>query len=103
MSKKSKHSEKDQASTPIQTPAQAAAHCAIRADGIIHVARPYTNPAEPFSKIKTADVPDYLGMVDHDLTFASKKDYEHALAFEERRLNILVRKLAEATPRVAPL
>ena len=75
---------------------QVAPFCSVRPDGIIQVAQPYANPTEPFTKVKTADVPDYLGMVDHDLTFESKKDYEKALKVEERRLNLLVRQLAEA-------
>jgi polyphosphate kinase 2 (PPK2 family) len=68
----------------------------VRADGIIHVSKEYANPMEPFVAVKTRDIPDYLGMVDHDLTFETKKDYEKALAFEERRFNLLVRRLAEA-------
>jgi polyphosphate kinase 2 (PPK2 family) len=75
---------------------QVAPFCSVRSDGIIHVARPYANPSEPFAKVKGEDVPDYLAMVDHDLTFESKTDYEKALKAEERRLNLLVRQLAEA-------
>jgi polyphosphate kinase 2 (PPK2 family) len=79
-----------------QPAAPVAPKCKVRADGIIHVAKPYPNPMEPFVGVKTKDIPDYLAMVDHDLTFENKKDYEKALKVEERRLNLSVRKLAEA-------
>jgi polyphosphate kinase 2 (PPK2 family) len=68
----------------------------VRPDGIIHVSKHYVNPSEPFVKVKRKHIPDYLDMVDHKLTFESKKDYERALAIEEERLNLLVRKLKDA-------
>jgi polyphosphate kinase 2 (PPK2 family) len=76
--------------------APTAPECTVRPDGIIHVTKHYSNPSEPFVKVKRKHIPDFLGMVDHQLTFESKKDYERALKVEERRLNLLVRQLAEA-------
>jgi polyphosphate kinase 2 (PPK2 family) len=89
MSKKSKD-------TKAKLAAKLAPTCTVRPDGIIHVFKHYANPTEPFVKVSRKDIPDFLGMVDHDLTFENKKDYERALAHEEERFNLLVRKLAEA-------
>ncbi|MBS2005514.1 MAG: hypothetical protein JST01_00645 [Cyanobacteria bacterium SZAS TMP-1] len=75
---------------------QTAPQTTVRPDGIIQLAKHYDNPLEPFVPVKTKDIPDILGMVDHSLRFATKKDYEKALAKEEERLNINVRKLAAA-------
>jgi len=75
---------------------QVAPECTVRPDGIIQLARHFDNPLEPFVAVATKDIPDVLAQVDHSLTFESKKDYEKALAKEEERLNINVRKLAEA-------
>jgi polyphosphate kinase 2 (PPK2 family) len=75
--------------------APSAPDCTVRPDGIIYVTKHYSNPSDPFVAVKRQDIPDYLGMVDHALTFESKKDYEHALTYEEERFNLLVRRLAE--------
>jgi len=89
MPKNAKHSK-------TKSEAPTAPTCTVRPDGIIQVAQHYDNPTQPFVAARSKDIPDYLGMVDHDLTFESKKAYEKALAAEEERFNLLVRKLAEA-------
>ena len=62
--------------------------------GIIKVSRPMDNPTAPYAA--PGEIPDYLSMIDHKAEIADKKAYERALETEERRLNILVRKLAAA-------
>lgn len=62
--------------------------------GIIKVERPLINPCSPYEV--PDEIPDYLAMIDHSASIVSKKEYEKQLQVEERRLNIMVRKLAAA-------
>jgi AMP-polyphosphate phosphotransferase len=60
--------------------------------GIVRVAHPCDNPTSPYEK--PSDIPNYLGLLDHGRSL-SKKEYEKAIAFEEERLNTLVRQLED--------
>lgn len=63
-------------------------------NGAIRVARSFSSPTEPWSRVK--HIPDYLGEVDHSLAIESKKKYKKQLAAQELELNKLVRQLKEA-------
>ena len=60
--------------------------------GVIHVARCFPSPVDPWHK--GANVPDYLSLVDHSLALGKKK-YEALISSEQEQLNTLVRQLAE--------
>lgn len=60
--------------------------------GVIQVARCFPSLDTPWST--GAKIPNYLSLVDHNLTL-SKKEYETRIDFEEARLSGLIRQLQE--------
>ena len=62
-------------------------------NGVIRVSRCDGAPTELCGE--SDSFPEYLRLVDHKLSIDKRKQYEHMLETEEKRFNVLVRKLKE--------
>lgn len=68
-------------------------HYKVLESGVIQVDRCFDNITKAWEH---ADIPDYLGAVNHNLAIASKKEYNKMVAKEEEEMNLLIRRLADA-------
>lgn len=65
----------------------------VASNGVITIARDFPDILAPWSKEK---VPDYLGLVNHDLKIKGRSNYERQLKQQETEFNLLVRQLKDA-------